>query len=76
MSVEIAGYTDSKGTDSYNIDLSNRRAQAVRHYLVRNGVETARVAPKGYGKQDPIATNDTEDGRAENRRVEFVVMHR
>jgi outer membrane protein OmpA-like peptidoglycan-associated protein len=76
MSVEIAGYTDSKGTDSYNIDLSNRRAQAVRNYLVRNGVETARVAPKGYGKQDPIATNDTEDGRAENRRVEFVVMHR
>ncbi len=76
MSVEIAGYTDSKGTDSYNVDLSNRRAQAVRNYLVRNGIESSRVSPKGYGKQDPIATNDTEDGRAENRRVEFVVMHR
>ncbi len=76
MSVEIAGYTDSKGTDSYNIDLSNRRAQAVRNYLVRNGIESSRVAPKGYGKMDPIASNDTEEGRAENRRVEFVVLHR
>jgi outer membrane protein OmpA-like peptidoglycan-associated protein len=76
MQVEIAGYTDSKGSDDYNIDLSQRRANAVKDYLIKHGIEKRRVTARGYGKADPIASNDTEDGRAENRRVEFVVVKR
>ena len=73
MEVEIAGYTDSKGAPAYNLDLSNRRASSVRSYLIKNGIDADRVTAHGYGMQDPIATNDTEEGRASNRRVEFVV---
>lgn len=76
MEVEIAGYTDAQGTDAYNKDLSQRRANTVREYLVRQGVEGSRVTAMGYGEANPVATNDTEDGRAENRRVEFVVKRR
>ena len=76
MEVEIAGYTDSQGSDSYNIDLSRRRANTVRDYLLRKGISDSRITAKGYGKADPISSNDNEDGRAENRRVEFVVIHK
>ncbi len=76
MEVEIAGYTDSKGTDAYNHDLSHRRADAVKDYLLNHGISISRITTKGYGKDNPIAPNDTEDGRAENRRVEFVVLHK
>lgn len=76
MQVEIAGYTDSKGTDSYNLDLSKRRAEAVKEYLLKKGISGGRIVTKGYGKDNPISTNETEDGRAENRRVEFVVLSR
>jgi outer membrane protein OmpA-like peptidoglycan-associated protein len=76
MQVEIAGFTDAQGTDSYNKDLSQRRANSVREYLVRQGIEGARLTAMGYGEANPVATNDTEDGRAENRRVEFVVKKR
>jgi outer membrane protein OmpA-like peptidoglycan-associated protein len=76
MQVEIAGYTDAKGSDAYNIDLSQRRATSVRDYLVKHGIEKNRITAKGYGKEQPIASNDTDEGRAENRRVEFVVIKR
>jgi outer membrane protein OmpA-like peptidoglycan-associated protein len=76
MEVEIAGFTDAQGTDSYNKDLSQRRANTVREYIVRQGVEGARLTATGYGEANPVASNDTEEGRAENRRVEFVVRRR
>lgn len=76
MEVEIAGFTDAQGTDSYNKDLSQRRANTVREYIVRQGVEGARLTATGYGEGNPVASNDTEEGRAENRRVEFVVRRR
>ncbi len=74
MQVEIAGYTDNIGSDEVNMKLSQQRANAVRDYLVQQGIEKNRVTAKGYGKDSPIADNSTEEGRAENRRVEFVVM--
>jgi outer membrane protein OmpA-like peptidoglycan-associated protein len=73
MRVEIAGYTDSVGTLGYNQDLSLRRADAVRNFLVEHGVDPSRVTSHGYGPESPIAPNDTDEGRSENRRVEFVV---
>lgn len=76
MEVEIAGFTDAVGKDDYNKDLSQRRANSVRDYLIRQGVEPSRIAAIGYGEATPIASNDTEEGRAENRRVEFVVIRR
>jgi outer membrane protein OmpA-like peptidoglycan-associated protein len=76
MEVEIAGYTDSQGSDSYNLDLSKRRSNSVKAYLLTKAIAGTRITAKGYGKDNPISTNDTEDGRADNRRVEFVVIHR
>ncbi len=76
VEVEIAGYTDSKGTDDYNNDLSQRRSNSVKNYLTNKGIPASRLDSRGYGKANPVATNDTEDGRAENRRVEFIVKKR
>ena len=74
INVEIQGHTDSKGSDSYNLSLSDRRAASVVLYLVQNlGIERSRLTSRGYGESMPIATNDTDDGRALNRRVEFAV---
>jgi len=73
--VEIQGHTDSKGSDSYNLNLSDQRAWSVVNYLVQNyGIDKARLTAKGYGEARPIATNDTDSGRALNRRVEFVIL--
>jgi len=73
LKLEIDGYTDSVGDAAHNIDLSNRRAQAVQTVLVTQfGVAAARLSSKGMGQAKPIASNDTPDGRATNRRVEFV----
>jgi OOP family OmpA-OmpF porin len=69
--VEIAGHTDSRGSDDYNQGLSERRAEAVRDYLVSHGVDAGNTSVKGYGESSPVADNDTEDGRAANRRVEL-----
>jgi outer membrane protein OmpA-like peptidoglycan-associated protein len=71
--IEIVGHTDSIGTDEYNLDLSYRRAQAVVDYLVSKGIDKHRLIAKGYGERQPIAPNDTEEGRALNRRVEFII---
>lgn len=70
--VEIFGHTDSTGSDSYNLDLSERRAQSVANYLLARGV-TQKVITTGVGESQPIASNDTESGRAQNRRVEIKI---
>lgn len=69
----IEGYTDSVGGDSYNQELSDRRAQAVRDALVQRGVDTSRITARGYGKAHPVADNASPEGRAMNRRVEIVI---
>jgi outer membrane protein OmpA-like peptidoglycan-associated protein len=71
--INIYGYTDSKGTDSYNLDLSTRRAAAVKSYMSSKGIMASRMNTMGMGEADPIATNDTDAGRAQNRRVEFAI---
>jgi len=73
--VEIGGHTDSIGSDAYNLKLSERRAQAVREYLISRGVKADHLLAKGYGKANPIASNKTPEGRAENRRVELIVLN-
>jgi outer membrane protein OmpA-like peptidoglycan-associated protein len=74
VDVELRGYTDSLGSDAYNIALSERRAQAVFDFLVGQGIDANRMVVHGFGKSDPVATNDTEEGRQQNRRVDFVVI--
>jgi OOP family OmpA-OmpF porin len=74
VKVEVAGYTDSRGTDEYNQNLSVRRADAVRTYLIGKGIPEDRLTAKGYGESNPVADNDTDEGRTENRRVELVPM--
>jgi OOP family OmpA-OmpF porin len=72
--IEIGGYADFRGSVAYNIKLSQRRADAVKNYLVSKGVRADRMVTKAYGKSSPIATNKTEAGMAENRRVEIKVI--
>ncbi|MBV7431408.1 MULTISPECIES: OmpA family protein [unclassified Acidovorax] len=69
----IEGYTDSVGSDGYNQDLSDRRAQSVRDALVQRGVDSSRITARGYGKAHPVADNASPEGRAMNRRVEIVI---
>jgi outer membrane protein OmpA-like peptidoglycan-associated protein len=76
IEINIAGHTDSTGTENYNKGLSVKRAQAVAEYLKEKGIDTSRVSYKGYGNTRPIATDSTEAGRAKNRRVEFIIKKR
>jgi outer membrane protein OmpA-like peptidoglycan-associated protein len=69
--VEVGGYTSSTGRPEYNLQLSQKRAEAVRDYLVERGVNPENVTAKGYGMADPIASNETEEGRIANQRVEL-----
>ncbi len=71
---EIHGHTDSVGSDKDNQLLSEARAEAVRSYLIKNGVNSERMVAKGFGELMPIATNNTSEGRAENRRIEFLIL--
>ena len=71
--INIYGFTDSKGTDDYNLGLSDRRAAAVKAYMATKGVDGSRMITMGMGEKDPVASNDTDAGRAENRRVEFAI---
>lgn len=77
--VQVNGYTDAKGDDAYNLALSKRRADAAKAWLVTNGVPEARLQAVGFGEADPVAPNETQDGkddpdgRAKNRRVEVVI---
>ncbi len=70
----IEGHTDSKGSDEYNLNLSRQRAQTVFSYVAGIGVDSGRFTATGYGEAQPVATNDTDAGRQENRRVEIAVM--
>ncbi len=76
IQVEVAGHTDNVGSPDYNKKLSQQRANAVRQYLVDHGIAPSRIIARGYGMDEPIATNETEEGRAKNRRVEFRVKTR
>jgi outer membrane protein OmpA-like peptidoglycan-associated protein len=73
LHVSIEGHTDSVGSDEYNQDLSERRAQSVRDYFVRGGIPASAVDARGFGKAEPVASNETSEGRQQNRRVELVL---
>jgi OmpA-OmpF porin, OOP family len=74
VEIEISGHTDSKGSDDYNLNLSQGRSQSVVNYLVSQGIDSSRLTAHGYGESKPIDTNDTDEGQANNRRVEFTVL--
>ena len=71
--IEIQGHTDSKGSNNYNEGLSVRRASTVASYLRGGGITSSRITTKGYGETAPVASNETDDGRAQNRRVTFLI---
>lgn len=71
--IDVYGHTDSDGSDAYNQTLSERRAQSVAGYLTSHGVQSARIATRGFGETQPIASNATEEGKAANRRVEIKI---
>ena len=71
--IDVMGHTDSTGSDQYNMDLSQRRADAVANYLVMRGVPRTRIATVGYGERYPVADNATAEGRSRNRRVELKI---
>jgi outer membrane protein OmpA-like peptidoglycan-associated protein len=73
LKVQVEGYTDNVGTTQYNLTLSQQRGDAVRDYLISQGVAAANVTSTGYGMSNPIADNSTAAGRAQNRRVNLVV---
>jgi len=72
VNIEVAGHTDSRGSDEYNMNLSQRRADAVRNYLISKGIAADRLTAKGYGESQPVADNATDEGRFKNRRVELI----
>src|SRR3546814_8705084 len=72
--VVVEGHTDNVGNDSYNLKLSKQRARAVEDYALSLGVDPGRLTSKGYGEVQPIASNETETGRQDNRRVQFVIV--
>jgi inner membrane lipoprotein yiaD len=72
--VLVAGHTDSVGKDEYNLGLSQRRAQAVTNYFKSKGLTGSRFTTKWYGEKNPVASNDTAEGRAKNRRVNVVIV--
>ncbi len=73
IKITLAGHTDIVGTEEYNQKLSERRAKAVADYLIKNGIDPLRINTVGYGSRKPVAPNDTEEGRAKNRRVEVIL---
>jgi len=75
INVEVAAHTDSSGSDTYNLALSERRAASVKNYLVAHGIDASRLSSRGYGETQPVASNTSKEGRAKNRRVELRVMN-
>ena len=73
-SIQVNGYTDSTGNDAHNQELSQRRANAVAQYLVAQGVSSSRIVANGFGSSNPIASNSTQEGRLQNRRVEIKIL--
>jgi OmpA-OmpF porin, OOP family len=76
IEIEIGAHTDSNGSDDYNIRLSANRAKSVTDYIIGKGIAAVRIASQGYGETKPVATNDTDEGRQLNRRVEFKIVNR
>jgi outer membrane protein OmpA-like peptidoglycan-associated protein len=76
IKVEVEGHTDSVGNDNFNLKLSQKRAESVKAYIVKRGIDAGRMVPKGYGENVPIADNRTAEGRSQNRRVEFIITER
>lgn len=74
VKIEIGGHTDNSGSREYNLQLSEKRARSVYEYLIEKGIDQKRLALKGYGQDRPVGSNDTEDGRRQNRRIEFKVV--
>ena len=74
LNIEISGHTDNTGSAKLNESLSQDRAQAVVNYLTSKGISAGRMTAKGYGASKPIATNNTSDGRQQNRRTEFEIL--
>ena len=74
--IEVIGHTDDVGDDAYNQELSEQRAESVRNYLIGAGVDASKMVTTGAGESMPIASNKTDEGRAENRRVEVMVLGR
>jgi OOP family OmpA-OmpF porin len=72
--IEVGGYTDNVGTDADNLKLSQARAESVRNYLLKKGIGAERIQAKGYGSADPVASNDTPDGKQQNRRTEIHIL--
>lgn len=72
LKIEIQGHTDNTGSADHNLGLSTRRSETVQKFLIIYGIEAYRMVPKGYGEEKPVASNDTEEGRAMNRRVELI----
>jgi outer membrane protein OmpA-like peptidoglycan-associated protein len=73
LEIEISAHTDSRGSDDYNLKLSDNRAKSVRDYILSKGIAANRVVSKGYGETKPVASNETDEGRQFNRRVEFTI---
>lgn len=74
IEIEMSAHTDSRGTDEYNFVLSDKRARSVMEYILSQGIDSQRIISHGYGESKPVATNDTDDGRQLNRRVEFKIL--
>lgn len=74
LTIELQGHTDSSGSDRYNLELSQKRAESVRSYLIEQGVSSSQLTAKGYGESQPVANNTTAEGRAANRRVVMSVL--
>ncbi len=74
ITIEIGGHTDDKGSDEYNLELSDGRANSVMNYLLEQNIAAKRMIAKGYGESEPISSNYTDEGRAENRRVVFTIL--
>ncbi|WP_443970178.1 OmpA family protein [Sphingobium sp. CR28] len=72
--IDVLGHTDSDGAEAYNQTLSERRAQSVADYLSSHGVQSVRISTRGYGEMQPIASNETPEGKAQNRRVEIKIV--
>ena len=73
LHLEVEGHTDAVGSDEYNQQLSEKRAVVVRDYLVQQGIPADTIVSRGMGKTQPVASNDTSEGRQQNRRVELVL---
>ncbi|MEQ1797552.1 MAG: OmpA family protein, partial [Lacibacter sp.] len=74
IEIELSAHTDSRGSDEYNIKLSDNRARSAVEYIIAQGIPANRIIHHGYGETKPVATNDTDEGRQLNRRVEFKIL--